>query len=84
MGLIAMPPAIIEPAELEDFGCPEMFATGWALHIGSEVVSTVAYVERPERMRVRRIAVVRVYYPRSLWHQALDLTMAAIRAGRMN
>lgn len=84
MGLIVMPPAIIEPADVEDFGAPELFATGWALNIGSEVVSTVAYVERPETTRIRRVAVVRVYYPTSLWHRSLDLTMAAIRAGRVN
>lgn len=83
MGLITKPPAL-EPAEVEDFGCPELFATGWALNIGPEIVSTVAYVERPERMRMRRIAVARVYYPRSLWHRSLDLTLAAIRAGRVH
>ncbi len=82
MGLIAQPPAIIVPADIEDFGAPELFASGWALHIGPEIVSTVAYVERPDTTRMRHIAVVRVYYPTSLWHRSLDLTMAAIRAGR--
>lgn len=84
MGLITKPPAIITPVDVEDFGAPELFATGWALHIGPEVVSTVAYVERPDMTRMRHIAVVRVYYPRSLWHRSLDMTMAAIRAGRLH
>ena len=84
MGLIAVPPAIIEPAEVEDFGCPELFATGWALDIGSEVVSAVAYVEKREAKRIRCLAVARLYFPRSRWQRSLDLTLAAIRAGRVN
>lgn len=82
MGLIAMPPAIIEPADIEDFGAPELFATGWAIRWGPEVITAVILSERMEAQCLRRQAVARIYFPRSRWHQALDLTLATMGAVR--
>lgn len=81
MGLIVQTAGLVEP-EIEDFGVPEYYATGWVMDIGAEVVSAVAYIERTEGRRVRCQAVARLHMPRSQWHQALDRTLAMLGAGR--
>lgn len=79
--IMQSPPAIIEPAELEDFGAPDIFAHGWAMDFGTEVITGISYVERIERGAIRRQVVVRVHYPRSRWMAALNTTLVGVRGG---
>lgn len=72
------PPAIIEPAELDDFGAPEVYAEGWVMDFGPEVITGTSYVERVERGVIRRQVVVRVRYPRSRWMTALGATLTGL------
>lgn len=81
MPLIMQPPAIIEPVEMEDFGAPDIFATGWVMDFGTEVITGTSYVERIERGVIRRQVVVRVRYPRSRWMAAVNATLAGMRGG---
>lgn len=78
MRLIVQTPAM-EPVDIDDFGCPELFGHGWTTLIQPEVITTIVYCERIEAHAVRRYAVCRVHFPRSRWHAALDLTLARLR-----
>lgn len=79
--IMHMPPAIIEPAELDDFGAPDIFAHGWTMEFTPEVITGTSYVERVERGVIRRQVVVRVRYPRSRWMAAVNATLVGMRGG---
>jgi len=82
MAIVMMnPPAIIEPVDLDDFGAPEVYAEGWVMDFGPEVITGTSYVERVERGVIRRQVVVRVRYPRSRWMAALNTTLVGVRGG---
>lgn len=75
------PPAIVQAADLDDFGAPEVYAEGWVMDFGPEVITGTSYVERVERGVIRRQVVVRVRYPRSRWMTALNATLVGMRGG---
>lgn len=79
--IMQSPPAIIEPAELDDYGAADVYADGWAMDFGPEVITGISYVERVERGVIRRQVVVRVRYPRSRWMAAVNMTLAGMRGG---
>lgn len=70
--------AFVEP-EVDDFGAPDIFATGWIMGWGAEVITGISYIERMERGVIRRQVVCRVHYPRSRWMAAFDATMIGMR-----
>jgi len=80
--IMAVPPAIVEPAEVEDYGAPDIFATGWTMDFGVEVITGISHIDRIERGVIRRQVVVRVHYPRSRWLAAVDTTLIGMRGGR--
>lgn len=80
--IMAVPPAIYEPADIEDYGAPDIFATGWTMDFGPEVITGISHVDRIERGVIRRQVVVRVRYPRSQWLAAVDATLIGVRGGR--
>jgi len=79
--IMQSPPAIIEPVEMEDFGAPDIYASGWTMDFGPEVITGISYVEKIERGVIRRQVVVRVRYPRSRWMAAVNATLAGMRGG---
>lgn len=80
MGFLAMPPAMIEP-EIIDMGAPDIFASGWLMNFGPEIITGTSYVERMECGVIRRYVACRVHYPRSAWMKALDTTLVGVKAG---
>jgi len=66
---------------LGDCGAPEVYAEGWVMDFGPEVITGTSYVERVERGVIRRQVVVRVRYPRSRWMAALNTTLVGVRGG---
>lgn len=79
MGIVVRP--AIEP-ELVDMGAPEIFATGWLMSYGPEIITGTSYVERIECGVLRRYVACRVHYPRSAWMRALDTTLVGVRGDR--
>ena len=75
------PPAVVQAADLEDLGAPDIYADGWVMDFGIEVITGTSYVERIERGVIRRQVVVRVRYPRSRWMAAVNATLAGMRGG---
>ena len=86
MGMMRAPP-IIDPAdivEVEDYGAPDIFATGWTMGFGPEVITGISHVDRMERGIIRRQIVCRVHYPRSQWMAAVSATLGAMKGGGTN
>lgn len=75
------PPAIVQAVDLEDFGAADIYADGWVMDFGPEVITGTSYVERIERGVIRRQIVVRVHYPRSRWMEALGTTLIGAKGG---
>lgn len=78
------PPAIVQAVDLEDFGAADIYADGWVMDFGPEVITGTSYVERIERGVIRRQIVVRVRYPRSKWMAALNTTLVGVRGGEVH
>lgn len=81
MSLIMQSPSLVEATELEDLGAPDIYADGWVMNFGVEVITGTSYVERIERGVIRRQVVVHVRYPRSRWMAAVNATITGMRGG---
>ena len=79
--IMAAPPVVMEPEVVEDYGAPDIFATGWTMNFGPEVITGISHIDRAERGVLRRYVVCRVHYPRSQWMDALNTTLIGVKGG---
>ena len=79
-------PPIIDLADIqvEDYGAPDIFATGWTMQFGPEVITGISHIDRMERGIIRRQVVCRVWYPRSQWLTAVTATIGGMKTGGTN
>jgi len=81
MSVIMSRPVLVEPVEVEDLGAPDIFATGWTMDFGPEVITGISHIDRVERGVLRRYVVCRVHYPCSQWMNALNATLIGVKGG---
>lgn len=81
MGIVLARVVSVTPEIIEDFGAPDIFATGWTMAYGSEVITGISHIDSVDNGVVRRRIVCRVHYPRTQWMACVEATIGSMREG---
>ena len=71
MGALYVPPSIIEPAVVEDYTAPQIYADGGIVRIGPETCHTICYRAYVIDSHVELREVARIIQPRSSFDASL-------------
>lgn len=71
MGSFYIPPAIINPAVIEDLNAPVIYSDGGIVRIGAETCTTICYRIYTFEGRVELHEVARIIQPRSAFDSSL-------------
>lgn len=71
MGTLYIPPAIVEPAVIEDYTAPQIYSDGGVVRIGSETCTTICYRAYVIGGAVELHEVARIIQPRSAFDVSL-------------